>query len=177
MPSCIDPHSSSAVFSYCPSYPASIAFSAIFGLICLAHLSLAVLYRKSFCWVICMGALVYNQQLLLAKAKTNMPQWETGGFIFRTLTILHPTSSSLDTASQLLVLLSPLWVNAFAYMVLGRMVYYWIPSKKLWIFKARSLSKWFVWLDICSFLVQGVGGSFLSSNDESSMKLGKYICE
>lgn len=154
-----DPHGDS-VFSYCPSYPAAIAFSVLFGIIFLVHLTLASYYRKRFCWVICMGAL-----------------WETGGFIFRVLNIIHPTSDGLATGSQLLILLSPLWINAFAYMILGRMVYYWIPDKKVWKIKARSLSKWFVWLDICSFIVQGAGGSLLSSTDTKTMNLGIHICK
>ncbi|KAF5589150.1 RTA1-like protein [Fusarium pseudocircinatum] len=51
------------------------------------------------------------------------------------------------------------WVNAYAYMTLGRMVYYFIPSQSLLHMPAATLAAIFVGLDILSFIVQLIGGS------------------
>ena len=61
-------------------------------------------------------------------------------------------------------------------MVLGRMVYYFLPEQKLYI-KATSFSACFVWLDITSFIVQAAGGIILSGTGESAslLNIGKYI--
>lgn len=80
--------------------------------------------------------------------------WEAIGFALRILNIMYPTSNHLAVGSQLLILLSPLWVNAFVYMLLGRMVYYWIPDQKVWKVKARTLTQMFVAWDIMSFIVR-----------------------
>ncbi|KAG9504856.1 hypothetical protein J7337_004835 [Fusarium musae] len=50
-------------------------------------------------------------------------------------------------------------VNAYAYMTLGRMVYYFIPSQSLLHMPAATLAAIFVGLDILSFIVQLIGGS------------------
>lgn len=61
-------------------------------------------------------------------------------------------------------------------MVLGRLVYYFLPEKKLYI-KATSFSACFVWLDITSFIVQLGGGLMLSGTGQSAkvLTMGKNI--
>jgi hypothetical protein len=49
-------------------------------------------------------------------------------------------------------------VNAFAYMVLARMIYFFIPSKTLCGIKPSLLAIIFVSLDFSSFVIQLVGG-------------------
>jgi predicted ABC-type exoprotein transport system permease subunit len=46
-------------------------------------------------------------------------------------------------------------------MTLGRLIYFLMPSHKVFL-KGQSVTKYFVWADIVSFLVQGAGGSMLS---------------
>jgi len=46
------------------------------------------------------------------------------------------------------VLLAPLWVNAFVYVVFGRMVHYFLPEKKIMGVRAIHMARWFVWFDI-----------------------------
>ncbi|MCJ1230205.1 hypothetical protein MMC12_006877 [Toensbergia leucococca] len=110
---------------------AALLFSILFALTTLAHIIQARIYRKNFCWVIIMGGL-----------------WETAGFITRTLSTEHQSSSALAFPSQLLILLSPLWINAFDYVLLGRMMHYFLPGQKIAGIKARKLSIYFVLLDI-----------------------------
>lgn len=145
---------------YCPSLPAAIAITACFATLTLAHLFQAILYRKTFCWVICMAS-----------------AWETVGFTMRLLGAREPRTQTYSVGSNLLILLSPLWVNAFVYMVMGRMVYYWLPNKSVWKLKARTMSTWFVWLDVVTFLVQATGGSMIDGDDLGTAKMGLYICK
>jgi hypothetical protein len=49
-------------------------------------------------------------------------------------------------------------------MVAGRMIYFFLPEQEIFGIKARSLTKYFVWLDVLSFVVQMIGGSMLSPN-------------
>lgn len=50
-------------------------------------------------------------------------------------------------------------VNAYAYMTLGRMVYYFLPTHSLLGMPAVTLAAIFVGLDIVSFIIQLIGGS------------------
>jgi hypothetical protein len=145
---------------YCPSFPAAVALTACFAIITAAHFLQAIIYRKKFCWVICMGS-----------------AWETAGFALRLLGARDPRAQAFAIGSNVLILLSPLWVNAFAYMLMGRMVYYWLPNKSIWKFKARTMTTWFVWLDVITFLIQATGGSMLNNDDPGTVKLGLDICK
>jgi hypothetical protein len=49
-------------------------------------------------------------------------------------------------------------VNAFAYMVFARIVHFYSPNRKVWLFSPSSLALIFVTLDIVSFVVQLIGG-------------------
>jgi RTA1 like protein len=68
-------------------------------------------------------------------------------------------------------------INAFDYMILGRMVYYFLPEQKLFHVHATKFSICFVGLDIMSFLVQATGGIILSGTNESQhlLNIGKDI--
>ena len=54
-------------------------------------------------------------------------------------------------------------------MTLGRMIYFFLPEKKVFGVKASSLARYFVVLDIVSFVVQGVGGSMISPGADPSV--------
>lgn len=62
-------------------------------------------------------------------------------------------------------------------MILGRMVYYFLPEQRLLRLQATKFSTIFIWLDIISFLTQAVGGSILSGTNESAslIQLGTDI--
>ncbi|KAI9826697.1 MAG: hypothetical protein M1826_006579 [Phylliscum demangeonii] len=146
-------------YNYDPSYGAAIGFSVLFGLVTITHLVQAVTFRKAFCWVIIMGAL-----------------WETVSFITRALGSHDQQQLGYAMATQLLLLLAPLWVNAFVYMTFGRMIYYFLPEKKLFGIKAPSLARYFVGLDIVSFIIQGVGGSMISPGaDPKVIQTGIHV--
>jgi hypothetical protein len=155
----VPPEACNAQWAYSPSFSAAIALSVIFALLTLAHLALAIVFRKRFCWVIIMAS-----------------TWETVAFTLRSLGSHNQQSEAYSIGSQLLFLLAPLWVNAFVYMTAGRLIYAFHPDQKIWGFKATSLGKWFVWLDVFSFIVQGAGGSMLGpGNDAKTMDAGKKV--
>lgn len=61
-------------------------------------------------------------------------------------------------------------------MVVGRMIYCFLPEKKVYGVKAVWLAKFFIWLDIFSFIVQAAGGSMLSNQDGGSVvKIGMRV--
>ncbi|CAO2655608.1 Nn.00g044110.m01.CDS01 [Neocucurbitaria sp. VM-36] len=155
----VPPEACNANWAYNPSFGGAITFAILFGLLTLTHLLLAILHHKPFCWVIIMAS-----------------AWELSAFTLRSLGSHNQQSTAYATASQILFLLAPLWINAFVYMTAGRLVWMLHPEKKIWGFKAMSMGKWFVWLDIFSFLVQGAGGMMLNpGSDAKTMDIGKKI--
>jgi hypothetical protein len=155
----VPPSSCNALYLYNPSFSAAVAFAVLFGLLTIAHILLAILHRKRFCWVIITGAI-----------------WELTSFILRALGTRDQQNEAYATASTLLFLLAPLWINAFVYMTAGRLVYFLHPRKRLWGIEAVKMGRWFVWLDILSFIVQAAGG--LMMNQENGAKvigIGKNI--
>ncbi|ESZ92179.1 hypothetical protein SBOR_7436 [Sclerotinia borealis F-4128] len=95
-------------YYFCPNLGAAYLFTILFGVTTVAHFAQAILYRKVYCWVIAMSR---NAQTLAC--------------IFRILSIKYPatysSSSGKYTIWFVLILIAPLFTNAFAHMVMGRM--------------------------------------------------------
>ncbi|KAF5555185.1 phospholipid-translocating ATPase [Fusarium mexicanum] len=148
-----------ANYFFDPSFAANLAFCVLFGMTTMVHLIQAILFKKKFCWVAIMGA-----------------AWETIGFAFKTIGSRNQQNATYVILGQLFFLLAPLWVNAFVYMAVARMVYFRMPDRKLLGIKAIRMTLLFVWLDIILFLVQGAGGSMLSNNDDMNMiRIGQKV--
>lgn len=88
--------------------------------------------------------------------------WETIAFIIHSLGTKDQQQVGYSTAWNILFLLAPLWINAFAYMTFARMVLYWHPEGKVAGLRAGVIARWFVLADIISFVVQGAGGIMAS---------------
>jgi hypothetical protein len=103
--------------------------------------------------------------------------WELGAMVFHTLQARQQDNANYNTGYSLLFLLAPLWVNAFLYMTLGRMVNFFDESKKLAGIKAKRFGSIFVWLDISAFIVQAVGVSITTQTNVSSdtIMMGVHI--
>lgn len=149
-----------ANYNYGPSFPAAVIFTILFGLTLGAHVHQAIMYKKiRLCWVVIMGA-----------------AWEFFSFALRSAGAKNQQSTPLAFASQILVLLAPLWLNAFDYMVLGRMIHCFLPEQKIWGIRARKLAVWFVCADILSFLTQLGGGSMIQNgSDNNTLMLGIHL--
>lgn len=132
-------------YNYDPSFSAAVAVAVIFGILTLLHLAEAVVFKKRYAWVLIMGAL-----------------WETVAFVTGALGAHDQQNGGYAVAHQVLFLLAPLWINAFVYMTFARMVYFFLPEKRVWVFRAAGMSKWFVWADVVSFIVQAAGAVMTS---------------
>ncbi|KAF7906486.1 hypothetical protein EAF00_000765 [Botryotinia globosa] len=81
---------------------------------CAAHLTQAILHRKAYYWVIVASALA-----------------QTLTYIFRVAIIKSPASFGDYAAWFILILIAPLFTNAFTYMVMGRMIWNYVTDATL----------------------------------------------
>lgn len=122
--------------------------------------------------------------------------WELLAFIFRALLTRQQNNSNWDTVYTIMFLLAPLCmlppsplsplptpltnltgINAFLYMTLGRLIYFFTPDQQLAGITARRYGRLFVWLDIFAFLVQ-LGGAAITTETgvpTSRIMLGVHI--
>ncbi|UKZ78764.1 hypothetical protein TrVFT333_006509 [Trichoderma virens FT-333] len=91
--------------------------------------------------------------------------WQVFTYIFRTVSIQQPDSFNYYAAWFVLILVAPLWTNAFVYMVFGRMVWNYTDNRSLWRIKAPHFGLIFVLLDIVSFVVQVYGAAKATAKD------------
>ncbi|KAH7120864.1 putative RTA1 domain protein [Dendryphion nanum] len=156
-----DPLACNAYWAYNPSFTIAIIFFALFGLEFIGHTIQGFVYKKvcwfdvRFVWVLLMGVL-----------------WETISFGARMIGSRNQQKIVYVVISNLLFLLAPLWINAFAYMTLGRVIYYFHPDRRCYNIRADRISKYFVWADVLSFFVQAAGGSLM--NPENSTDAQKW---
>ncbi|MCJ1389645.1 hypothetical protein MMC18_002502 [Xylographa bjoerkii] len=116
------------------------------------------MFRKKFGWVICMAT-----------------AWEFVGFVCRTISTFNQLTDTVTSEAVLFVLLAPLWLNAFDYIVFGRMIYYYLPEKRIAGIKAEKIATVFVLMDILAFIVQLIGGVMGQNGDGSMVTLGLNI--
>lgn len=146
---------------YCPSYSGAIAFSVLFGLTTLAHIIQAFWHRKPFLIVLIMGGI-----------------WELGGYISRVFSSIYQKNEAYMTIQQILIILAPLWINAFCYMCLGRMIHCFLPAHQDRVFglRSRRIGTMFVLADIAAFLVQLTGAMMLGPDMSASVqKIGLNV--
>ncbi|KIX03222.1 uncharacterized protein Z518_06774 [Rhinocladiella mackenziei CBS 650.93] len=141
------------LWAYCPSFGAAILFTILFGLTTCTHIVQAFIYRKPFAIVLIMGGL-----------------WETGGYIARIYSIENQLNSGIYTAQLLLILLAPLWINAYIYMLLGRMIHFFLENDRVFKIRARMITRMFVAFDITAFLIQAVGGTMTGPDVSPSVQ-------
>lgn len=112
-------------FQYCPALGASALFAVLFGITTLYHVYQGASLRSGFCWVIIMSAI-----------------WQTAAFVLRSLSIQDVTVQGYYNAQFILILISPLWTNAFCFLILGRLVTNFTPQGKL----GKMRGKWYGWI-------------------------------
>ena len=88
-----------SLWSFCPNIGAAYAFAVFFGLTFIAHVAQGIYHRKAYTWVIAMSAL-----------------WQLIAYIFRVISINTPASLSNYAVWFVLILVAPLWTNAFVYV-------------------------------------------------------------
>ncbi|KAI9650078.1 hypothetical protein NHQ30_000091 [Ciborinia camelliae] len=138
------------LWSFCPNIGAAYLFAIIFGLTTVTHFVQAIIHRKAYCWVVVVSGTA-----------------QTLAYIFRVLSIKYPASFTNYAAWFILILIAPLFTNAFAYMVMGRMVWNYIAEAKIWKITAWRLGLYFVVLDVVALLIQIYGAAAASANNVS----------
>ncbi|KAF8243733.1 RTA1-domain-containing protein [Wilcoxina mikolae CBS 423.85] len=148
------------VWEYNPSKGAAILFTILWLITSTYHFVQMIQHRKWYCWVLVMGC-----------------TWEFVGFALRILSIDNPTSVALFAPQLTFIVLAPIWIAAFDYMSLGRLINVFLPSKRCLGLSARRITLLFVGGDIFSFIVQLSGSMFLTGNNPSphDFKLGTNI--
>ncbi|PVI00601.1 hypothetical protein DM02DRAFT_671901 [Periconia macrospinosa] len=129
-------------WSLCPSTPAAILFTVLFAFTTIVHLVQAVHYKKAYCWVIVGSALA-----------------QTITYICRITSIKNPNDLGPYAAWFVIILVAPLFTNAFVYMAMGRMIWNYIPNAMLYRVTAWNFSAYFVIFDIIALLIQVAGAS------------------
>ncbi|KAJ5734846.1 hypothetical protein N7533_013249 [Penicillium manginii] len=160
MPTC-DPaifQNPNVYWSYCPSEPAAILFAVLFGLTTCVHIFQTYQYRMRNAWIISMGASL-----------------ETISYILRLVCIHQVDLSHVYEAQFILILIAPMWMNAFDFLLLGRLVNYCLPDKRICGFAARRVGLFFVGLDVGMFILQLAGAAITTSDDNSTINTGLHI--
>ncbi|KAL6823640.1 RTA1 like domain-containing protein [Trichoderma camerunense] len=142
------------MWQFFPSLGASILFLVLFFLTTAVHLGQAIHYKQKYCWVIIMSGI-----------------WQVLTYIFRTISIQQPDSFNYYAAWFVLILVAPLWTNAFVYMVFGRMVWNYTDDRRVWRVKAQHFGFVFVLLDIVSFVIQVYGAARATAKDAPTDKV------
>lgn len=73
---------------------------------------------------------------------------QTCTYVFRVLSILNPANYSYYALWFVLMLVAPLWTNAFVYMVVGRMVWNFTDDARVLRVRPWRFGLFFVILDI-----------------------------
>ncbi|EFE37728.1 RTA1 domain protein, putative [Trichophyton verrucosum HKI 0517] len=146
-------------WQYCPTFAPAVLFAVLFFLTTGSHIMQAFTFKKTFSWVIIVGG-----------------AWEAIAYGLRAAGAKNIYQKGFGLPHHILIALAPLWINAYVYMVLGRMVHFFLPDKRCFGISARRLTVIFVCLDIFAFLTQGASTSLLNSDSASSIKIGINLC-
>ncbi|CAE6462303.1 unnamed protein product [Rhizoctonia solani] len=143
-------------YNYDANIPAAALFAVLFGLTLVLHLFQAI-----------RGKCRYLIPLLIA---TSM---EVLGYIFRILAIKKPDQLWPVIPSETLIIVAPAFLAANDYMIFGRIMAY--VGSEYGLVGHEFITKVFVAADVVAILTQASGGSMLSGDDFSSIKIGRTI--
>lgn len=139
-----------SVWSFCPNLPAAYVFALLFAATLIGHIAQGIIHRKGYSWVVAMSAL-----------------WQTGAYVFRIISIKNPTSNGPYMIYFILLQVAPLLINAYIYMVFGRMIFNFTADARIAKIKAWRFGLYFVLLDVLAFLIQLIGIASAAKPHES----------
>ncbi|TKA63368.1 hypothetical protein B0A55_11966, partial [Friedmanniomyces simplex] len=84
---------------FCPNIAASYLYAILFGITAIAHLVQMFWTRKWYSWVICASAGL-----------------QVATYVLRTISILQPANDMMYTLWFVLMLIAPIFTNAYVYM-------------------------------------------------------------
>ncbi|KAH8698611.1 RTA1 like protein-domain-containing protein [Talaromyces proteolyticus] len=156
----VDVSDQDRLWSFCPSKTGAAIMAVVFALVTVAHFFQMFFHRKPYCLVVVIAAAL-----------------QTVSYIFRYISIDHPTDLGPYAVQFVGVLIAPIFTNAFVYMVFGRMVWNFTNNAKIGGIKPWRFGLIFVLLDILSFFVQIIGGIKTANprNDYNAVMTGIHI--
>ncbi|KEP54383.1 intermediate peptidase [Rhizoctonia solani 123E] len=143
-------------YNYDANIPAAALFAALFGLSFGLHIIQAI-----------RGKCRYLLPLLIATLM------EVVGYIFRILAIKKSNQLWPLIPSETLIITAPAFLAANNYMIFGRIMAY--VGSEYGLVGHELITKVFVTADVVAILTQASGGSMLSGDDFSSVKIGRTI--
>ncbi|KAK0197507.1 RTA1 like protein [Armillaria mellea] len=146
------------LYHYTPSAVAAVIFAAIFFLSSIIHIWRIVKTRSWYFSAIVVGGLM-----------------EGVGYIGRLMSHSDPKALSPYIMQTLLLLVAPALFAAAIYVVLGRIIRM-LHAERFSLIRINWLTKFFVFGDVISFLLQSGGGGIMSSaKDDSKQKIGQVV--
>ncbi|KAK2616370.1 hypothetical protein QQS21_000611 [Conoideocrella luteorostrata] len=136
----VPPGECGSLWNYYPSVRAAVALACLFALLVAVHVWQAVMFKKTWCWVIMMATI-----------------WETTALIFRTLSSKMLQNRPMYMIFEILILFAPLWVNAYVYITLGRMTHYFHPARSILNIPPVLVTTTFMLLVVAAGAIQLVG--------------------
>ncbi|KAJ8071187.1 hypothetical protein OCU04_001526 [Sclerotinia nivalis] len=144
----LPPGTCNALYDYYPSSASALAFAAIFGVLTLAHLIQAVFYKKGYSFLIIAASI-----------------WGLTAFILRVLSTHNQQDSVLELLSSIFALtISPL-INAYHYVLLGRIVHHYVTSRSLLGTRAQFLALPFLVINAVAFVLEVVGATMMDKRN------------
>ncbi|KAK3675355.1 hypothetical protein LTR78_004865 [Recurvomyces mirabilis] len=147
-------------WGFCPNLPAAYLFAILFGLTLIAHIVQMIWQRKWYCWVVCLSAAM-----------------QVATYVLRILSIKSPANEGYYSEWFVLILVAPVFANAFVYMAMGRMVYNFTIKGSVYGIRAWHFGLIFVCLDVLALFVQ-IGGAAIASSTQTDTKtimLGLHV--
>ncbi|KAF7958870.1 hypothetical protein EAE96_002399 [Botrytis aclada] len=141
-------------WSFCPNVGAAYLFTILFVLTTVVHLAQAISHRQAYCWVVVASGLA-----------------QTLAYVFRGTSIKSPASFGDYAAWFILILIAPLFTNAFTYMVMGRMIWNYVTDATIWKITAWRFGLYFVILDMVALLIQIYGAATASSDNATTSEI------
>ncbi|OZJ01584.1 hypothetical protein BZG36_05540, partial [Bifiguratus adelaidae] len=129
----------------------------LFALTTIGHIYQAWRLKKTFCWVLIMGGI-----------------WEVIAMGTRIIEIINSSNKSLNQTSFVFILLAPLWINAFCYIIVGRMIHFYMPDHQVAGIKGERVAMIFVLADISSFIVQ-LGGALIATGTGNNVSYNQTM--
>ncbi|KAK1141048.1 hypothetical protein N8T08_009621 [Aspergillus melleus] len=90
-------------------------------------------------------------------------------------TTLSPTTASPTSTTVPTCTTPKPGINAFLYMTIGRLIYFFIPDKRLGGITAKRYGQLFVWLDIVAFLVQAAGAVMTTDTQATNAEVMRGV--
>ncbi|TGO62631.1 hypothetical protein BCON_0018g00240 [Botryotinia convoluta] len=144
----LPPGTCNALYNYYPSSTSAIAFAAIFGVLTLAHIIQAFLYRKAYSFFIVSASI-----------------WGLTAFILRIVSTYNQQDNVLELMSSIFAsTISPL-INAYYFILLRHLVHHYLPSRSLLGIRAHFIVLPFLLFNGVAFVLESVGATMMEKRD------------